>query len=238
MAEWAPKRFWKEAEVSPAEGGHTVLLDGRQVKTPAKAALVMPTAAMARAVAGEWDTQQDRVRPETMPVTRAVNSAIDRVRPQQDEVAALIAAYGDSDLICYRAEGPEALCARQCAAWDPLVDWARDALEAPLVVVAGVIYRPQPAPSVAAMRARVAGLDAFELTALHDLVSLSGSLVIGLAATEDWADPEDLWARSRIDETWQQELWGADEEAVEAAETKKAAFLQARRFFDLARNLS
>lgn len=236
MAEWAPKRFWKTASVEPTEGGHTVTLDGRPVKTPAKAALVLPTAAMARAIAAEWAAQDDKVRSETMPVTCAANSAIDRVAPQRAEVAALIAAYGESDLICYRAEGPEPLAARQAAAWDPLIDWARDALAAPLTPTCGVMHRAQPPASVAALGARVGALDPFELTALHDLVSLSGSLVIGLAAAEGWAGLDDLWARSRVDETWQEELWGVDEEAAAAAALKKQAFLRARRFYDLARD--
>ncbi|TCP40462.1 ATP12 family chaperone protein [Rhodovulum marinum] len=236
MAEWALKRFWTLAEMGEAEDGFTVLLDGRAVRTPAKAALVVPTRAMAAAIAAEWDAQEREVQPRTMPVTRAANAAIDKVRAQHEEVAALIAAYGESDLLCHRADSPAELVARQAAAWDPLLDWARDALGAPLVPTAGVIPCAQPEASLAALRARVTGLDAFALTALHDLVALSGSLVIGLAATEDAVAPvERLWEISRIDETWQEEQWGVDDEAAGIVAAKRGDFLQARRFLDLAR---
>jgi len=236
MAEWAVRRFWTAAEVAAAEDGHTVLLDGRPVRTPAKAALILPTRAMAEAAAAEWAAQDREVRPLTMPVTRAANAAIDKVRPQHAEVAALIAAYGESDLLCHRADSPAELVARQARAWDPLLDWAGEALGAPLLPTAGVIPRPQPEASLNALRARVAGLDAFALTALHDLVALSGSLVIGLAAMQDAVRPvERLWDVSRIDETWQQEQWGVDAEAAEAAAAKRRDFLQAHRFLELAR---
>ncbi|TCO71527.1 ATP12 family chaperone protein [Rhodovulum euryhalinum] len=236
MADWAPKRFWTAAEVAEAEGGFTVLLDGRPVRTPAKAPLILPTRAMAEAAAAEWDAQEREIRPQTMPVTRAANAAIDKVRAQHAEVAALIAAYGESDLICHRAEAPAGLAARQVAAWDPLLDWARAALGAPLIPTVGILPRAQPPESLAALHARVSGLDDFALTALSDLVALSGSLVIGLAAMDDAVAPiERLWEMSRIDETWQQEHWGVDAEAAEAASIRRRDFVQARRFRDLAR---
>lgn len=234
MSEWAPKRFWKAADVAETEGGFTVLLDGRAVRTPAKAAFVVPTHAMAHAVAAEWDAQGEVVDPLSMPVTRSANAALDKVTTQHPEVAALIAAYGESDLLCHRAEAPAALVARQAAAWDPLLTWARDVLGAPLKVTSGVMPCRQPADSLAVLHGRVAGMDAFVLTALHDLVGLSGSLVIGLAAIEPAAPIEQLWDVSRIDEEWQQDQWGVDSEAAEAAERKKRDFLHARRFFDLA----
>ncbi|SIO52803.1 Chaperone required for the assembly of the F1-ATPase [Rhodovulum sp. ES.010] len=236
MAEWALKRFWKAAEVAETDGGFTVHLDGRPLRTPAKAPLVMPTRAMAEAAAAEWDAQEAEVRPLTMPVTRAANAAIDRVRTHRAEVAALIAAYGESDLLCHRADSPAELVAWQEAAWGPLLAWARDALEAPLVVTSGVIPCPQPADALSALQARVAARDEFELTALHNLVGLSGSLVIGFAAMEDAVAPiEELWDLSRLDETWQERQWGVDDEAAAAAARKKEDFLQARRFADLAR---
>jgi len=233
MAEWKAKRFWKSASVAAAGEGFEVLLDGRKVKTPAKSALVLPTRAMAEAVAAEWDAQGADVAPQTMPVTRAANAAIDKVTPQFEEVAELIAAYGDSDLICYRAADPAGLTARQAEAWDPLVAWAGEALGAPLGVHIGVIHAPQPEPSLAALGARVRALTPFELTALHDLVSLSGSLVIGLAVLEGYRDAEALWQVSRIDEAWQTEAWGADEEAESVALRRRQAFLQADRFLRL-----
>lgn len=233
MSEWKPKRFWKEAAVAEAEGGYTVTLDGRAVRTPAKAPLLLPSRALAEAVAAEWDAQQDEVRPETMPFTRTANSAIDKVMVQHTEVADLLSAYGETDLLCYRAEGPDELVHRQQAAWDPLLDWAEEALGARLAPVTGVIPSPQEPAALAALAARVRGFDAFRLAAFHDLVSLSGSLVLAFAATEAIHNAETIWDLSRIDESWQAEQWGEDEEALEHTALKKQAFLDAMLFFSL-----
>lgn len=232
---WAPKRFWTEATVAEVPGGFAVRLDARAVKTPAKAPLVLPTRALAEAVAAEWQAQEGTVKPLTMPCTRSANAAIDKTGPQFAEVAAMIAAYGDSDLLCYRAEAPAGLVARQAEGWDPLLGWAAEALAAPLAPRAGIIHAPQPAASLAALSAKVAAHDAFALTALHDLVAISGSLVLGLAVSEGRLDPGAAWALSRIDETWQAELWGEDEEAAAAAAVKRADFHHAARFLGLAR---
>ena len=237
MSNWAAKRFWKEATPVEEEGAFTVRLDGRPVKTPAKAALRLPTRALAEAVAADWDAQQDKVDPSIMPVTRSANAAIDKVTVQFDEVAEMIAAYGDSDLLCYRADSPAGLAARQAEAWDPLLDWAAARFGARLVSTTGVMHVAQPAPALAPLAAEVRAQDSFALTALHDLVGLSGSLVIGLAALENWEGPDALWARSRIDETWQEEQWGIDEEAAAQAAHKKAEFLHALRFFQLSRSV-
>lgn len=236
MTAWKAKRFWQTARAVKADGGFAVELDGRPIRTPAKAALILPTAAMAAAVAAEWDAQEGEVRPATMPVTRAANAAIDKVRVRRAEVAGLIAAYGDGDLLCYRAEAPETLVARQAAAWDPLLDWAAERFGARLTAVAGVVHVPQPGEAIARLTAPVRALDPFCLTALHDLVGLSGSLVIGLAAIGDAAGIEALWRASRIDETWQQEQWGIDEDARAQAVAKESDFLAAKRFHDLARD--
>ena len=130
MSEWALKKFWKKAEVVTEANGFTVTLDGRGVRTPAKARLVVPTEALAREIANEWQAQEDRVNPATMPFARMANSALDKVASQHAEVADMLAAYGDSDLLCYRAEAPEGLAERQRAAWDPLLDWAAATLGA------------------------------------------------------------------------------------------------------------
>lgn len=235
MSGWKAKRFWKEANVVSDATGYTVELDGRPVRTPAKAALSLPTRAMAEAVAAEWDAQEDEVRPDTMPVTRAANAAIDKVRVQFDEVAKMIADYGDSDLLCYRAAEPQELVRRQAEAWDPLLEWAERRHGSRLVPVTGVIHAPQDAQALRALARQVEAMDPFRLTALHDLVALSGSLVIGLAAVEDFADMATLWRLSRIDETWQEEQWGVDEEARAKAVAKENEFFAAKRFHDLAR---
>lgn len=233
MSGWKAKRFWKEATAVPADGGWTVRLDNRPVKTPAKALLVVPTESLARAIAAEWDAQQGEVRPETMPFTRAANSAIDKVATQLPEVVEIVAAYGGTDLLCYRATGPEPLIRRQADGWDALLDWAADHLGARLVQTAGVMHIAQDAAALDALTARVGALSPFQLAAFHDLVALSGSLILAFAVTEGRLDPEAAWQLSRIDEAWQIEQWGEDEEAAILTASRHEAFLQAARFFAL-----
>lgn len=233
MSGWTAKRFWKAVTVSPSGAGYAVHLDQRAVKTPAKRPLILPTRAMAEAVAAEWAAQEGVIRPEGMPCTRSANSAIDKVAPQFDEVVSLIAAYGDADLICYRAMGPEALIARQQAGWDPLVEWSAVALGAPLLVASGVMHIAQPPASLAHLQAAVRALSPFELAAFHDLVAISGSLVLAFAVIRGRLGAEAAWALSRIDEDWQAELWGRDEEAAETAALKRSAFLGSARFYGL-----
>lgn len=230
---WKPKRFWQAATAEPVEGGFTVRLDGRPVKTPAKAPLLVPTLAMAQVLAAEWDAQQGELRPETMPASRAANSAIDKVAPQFAEVAEMIAAYGGTDLLCYRAEGPEPLVARQAAGWDPLLEWARQQYGTPLVATAGVIHIAQPPGSLAALSAVVHAQTPFQLAALHDLVAITGSLVLGLAVAAGRLTAQTAFDLSRIDEHWQIEQWGPDEEAQALESARHQALCDAARFYQL-----
>lgn len=231
MSEWAAKRFWTEVSVASTGGGFSVLLDGRPIRTPGRAPLDLPTEALAEAMAAEWAAQEGTVDPRTMPVTRTANSAIDKVRPQQEAVADMLAAYGETDLLCHRADRPPELVARQAAAWDPLLDWAAEVFGGRLRVTAGVMPAPQDAALLLRLRDGVRALSAFELAAFHDLVSLSGSLVIGFATARGHRPAEALWEVSRIDESWQAEQWGEDAEAAKDAEGKRDAFLHAARFY-------
>lgn len=233
MADWEAKRFWKAALAVPEAGGFTVHLDGRAVRTPAKRPLILPTERLAAAIAAEWDAQEGRIRPETMPYTRAANSAIDKVAPQRDAVIDELAGYGGTDLLCYRAPGPAPLIARQAAAWEPLLEWAHATLGAPLVVTTGVIPVAQPGASLTQLRARVAAHSAFHLAALHDLVAISGSLILALAVAEGRLTPDAAFAASRIDEVWQAEQWGDDDEAAATEALRAEAFHNAGRFFAL-----
>ncbi len=233
MTEWAAKRFWKAAEVTDAGSGYGVALDGRPVRTPGKALLTVPTRALAEEVAAEWNAQDEKIDPLSMPFTRSANSALEKVTPQHDEVAAMLAGYGETDLICYRAEGPQPLIDRQAEHWDPLLDWAETALGARLNVASGIMPVEQDPAALDRLAAQVRSFDPFRLTGFHDLVALSGSLVIGFAVTNGFRGAEEAWRLSRIDEDWQIEEWGADEEAAEAAAAKQAAFLHAARFFAL-----
>lgn len=236
MSGWAKKRFWKETSVAEVEGGFTVELDGRRVKTPAKAPLTLPTRAMAEAIAAEWQAQEDEIDPRTMPVTRSANAAIDKVAIQHGEVADMLAEYGGSDLLCYRAAQPVELVARQAERWDPMLDWAERTLGARLQPVSGIMHVAQDDAALSHLRDQVHAMSNFELAAFHDLVSLSGSLVLGFAAVHQERPIEALWTLSRLDEEWQEEQWGVDEEAAEQAGIKKQAFLHAERFFRLAGN--
>jgi chaperone required for assembly of F1-ATPase len=233
MSGWAARRFWKTASAVAVDGGFAVHLDTRPLRTPLKLPLVLPTLALAEAVAGEWQVQGETVNPALMPYTRTANSAIDKVAPQHGEVAAMLAAYGDSDLLCYRAEEPAELVARQAQAWDPLLDWADKALGAPLIATVGVMHVDQPAESLEALSARVQALTPFQLSAFHDLVALSGSLVLAFAVTGQRLSADDAWNLSRVDEDWQISLWGEDEEAAEMTALKREAFVQADRFYAL-----
>jgi len=230
---WAPKRFWKQAEVVAAENGFTVSLDGRSLKTPAKTAFWVPTQALADAIAAEWQAQDGKVKPETMPYTRTANSALDKVHPQFAAVADMLAAYGGSDLLCYRAEAPQELIARQQAAWDPLLEWSKAEFGAELTVTFGIMPIDQPAPSLRLLADAVHGLTPFQLAAFHDLVAITGSLILGLAMARGQLAPDAAFDLSRIDEAWQIDLWGEDEEAAESEAIKRESVRQAARFFTL-----
>jgi len=232
MSGWAQKRFWKQVSVAESDGGFAVELDGRRVKTPAKAPLAVPTRRMADAIAAEWDAQTESVDPGTMPCTRSANAAIDKVTHQHSEVADMLAEYGDSDLLCYRADTPAELTLRQAREWDPALDWAAEALGARLQPRAGVLHQPQDPAALEILRGKVHAMTPFQLAAFHDLVGISGSLVLGFAAALGWRGADEIWQLSRLDERWQEEQWGVDEEAQAAAEVKRQEFLHAKRFYD------
>ncbi|MEM8849236.1 MAG: ATP12 family protein [Pseudomonadota bacterium] len=234
MTDWKARRFWDKANVEPVVAGFAVRLDGRPVRTPLKTELAVPSHALAEGIAEEWRAQVEIVDPRSMPLTRAANATLDKVMPQRAEVAAGLSDYGGSDLLCYRAEGPDGLIARQVDAWDPLLDWAARRFGVQLVTTSGVMPAQQPRAGLTILQSYVAGLTPWELTALSEFVSLSGSLVLGLAIL-DGQDADDIWARSRVDETWQAEQWGQDEEEAARVAVKRADFLQACRYLDLLR---
>lgn len=234
MSEWKAKRFWAKATVETAEGGFAVHLDGRPVRSPLKTLIALPSRALAGGIAAEWDAQAEVIDPLSMPLTRAANATLDKVVPQQAEVAANLAEYGGTDLLCYRAAGPDTLVARQAEAWDPMLEWADTELGARLSVTQGIMHVTQPANAVEALRARVAALSPWELTALSEFVTLSGSLVLGLAAMSGQPSAR-LWPLSRIDEQWQIDQWGEDAEEAARVAVKAAAFAQAERYLGLLR---
>lgn len=233
MSVWAPKRFWKQAETAAQQQGFTVLLDGRAIKTPAKAPFWVPTHALALEVAAEWQAQAEKVRPETMPFTRTANSALDKVTPQFEAVADMLAAYGGSDLLCYRATAPQELVQRQVDLWDPLIGWAKERYGTSLVVTQGVMPVAQEAGCARIFQQEVRALTPFQLAAFHDLVAISGSLILAFAIAQGRLSADEGFDLSRVDETWQAELWGVDEDAAESEAVKRQSLAHAARFFAL-----
>lgn len=221
------KRFWKAARVEQVEGGWLVRLDERPVRTPARRLCVVPVAAMADGIAAEWNAQGERIDPLSMPLTRAASTCLDRVLPELESVQRQVAAYGGTDLLCYRAPEPAELAARQARGWDPLLDWAADALGARLAVGEGVMHVAQPPETVERLADEVRALDGWELTAVSELTTLSGSLVLALAVCHGRIDAAEAWRLSRIDEQWNIEQWGEDAEAAAQAARREADFMAA-----------
>lgn len=213
------KRLYTRVETRVADRGWDIALDGKPMRTPGKNEFVVPSAALAAAIAAEWDAQREEIRPATMPVTRLAATAIDWTAAQRDLVVDEIAKYAATDLVCYRADHPPGLAARQQAVWQPLVDWARLRYDAALAVTTGIIPATQSPATLRAFGAIVAAQDDFRLTALHTLTAASGSLVIALALTEGRLDAEAAFAASQLDETFQIEAWGED---VDAAVRRRA----------------
>ena len=221
MAEWSKKRNWKRALVSSRDGLWGIALDGNPLKSPAKKLVELPAHAAAELVAREWDEQNCSVDLESMPFSRLAYSAIDKVAPLHEQVAAEIAGYGESDLICYRAESPPELVARQESSWQPLLAWCKNEIGANLHSTRGVAFVAQPESSLSKLNQAVSSLNAFELAAIFEFVSLTGSLVLGLAVERGFVRPDEAWQASRVDEDWQLEKWGNDAEALESAESRK-----------------
>jgi chaperone required for assembly of F1-ATPase len=227
------KRFWTEVAVVEQEGGWGIALDGRPVRTPARAPLVMPGKPLADAIAQEWLEAGEDVDPRAMPLTGLANAAIDRVAPDRLAFAAGLARYAEADLACYRAQGPGALVERQSASWDELLGWARRRFDVDFVTTDGLIHVAQPSATVERLTQAVAALDAFHLAGLSPLVTLGGSLVAALAVLEGAIAPEAAWDSVTLDEHWQRDQWGSDAEAEAALENKRRDFLAAARFLSL-----
>ena len=227
------KRFWKSAAVADVPGGFAVELDGRRVKTPARAELIVPARPLADAIAGEWNDCAEEVDPRAMPLTGLANAAIDRIAPGKDAFAAGLARYAESDLTCYRAEGPQTLVKRQAESWDALLGWARRRYDVDFATCSGVMHVAQPEETLRKLGHAVSALDAFRLAGLSPLVTIGGSLVAGLAVLEKMMPATDAWEAVSLDDRWQMEQWGADAEGQAALDARRRDFLAGARFLEL-----
>lgn len=221
------KRFWRQVSV---DDDRVIRLDDRPVRTPGRTPLALPTRAAAEAVAAEWAAVADMVDPRAMPLTGLANAAIDRIAPDPAHFAEGLARYGESDLLCYRADDPAELAARQAATWDPVIAWARARYDIAVETTAGIIHRPQPPATLARLGDAVAALDPFAMAALSPLVTLTGSLLLALALVEEAFDADTIWAAAHVDEDWQVERWGEDILAAERRTARRAEFDAALRF--------
>lgn len=227
------KRFWTSAEVVPEDSGWAVALDGKPLRTPARQPLLLPSRPLADAIAGEWNSAEETVDPRAMPLTGLSNAAIDRIAPDVEGFAAGLAAYGESDLTCYRAGHPAELAERQCRSWDELLGWARRRFDVDFETTCGVTHVAQPRATIERLRQAIAALDPFRLAGLSPLVTISGSLVAGLAVLEGAFPVEKIWDWVTIDERWQAEQWGADPDAEAALGNRHRDFAAAATFLAL-----
>ena len=224
------KRFYKDVAVEDADGqGAALRLDG-------KSALTLPTRALAEAIAEEWRAQGERIDPLTMPLTRLANSAIDGLVGREQAVIDDMMAHAGSDLVCYRARAPQALVEAQEKHWDPVLAWAKDALGAPLFLAEGMVHVAQPEASLARLKERFAGRDAFSLAALHVMTALTGSALLALAVAEGRLTPQQAWDAAHVDEDWQISQWGEDAEAAERRKNRRRDFDAAVKTLALSRD--
>ncbi|GAA0538378.1 chaperone required for assembly of F1-ATPase [Rhizomicrobium palustre] len=226
------KRFYKAVSVSAAP--YQILLDGKAVKTPMRLALTLPSQALAEAVAEEWRGQGEEIKPDTMPLTKLANTALDRVSELREEVIHQIAAYANDNL-CYRADAPADLAARQKAEWDPLLKWAEKRYGVSFEIRSGVTHFSQSFETVEALYAALTGYDDFALAALHNAATILASLVLTLALAEQRLSAEEAFALSQLEERYQAEQWGEDEEAAQRTEALRTELIAAETFLRLAK---
>jgi len=233
MSEWKQKRFWKNVYVDSSKVGYFIKLDEKILKTPAKKKMVLPTEALANKVALEWDQQVEEIDPITMPFTKSANAVLDKVSEQYEEVSSLLSEYGETDLLYYRADSPSELQKRQKTGWDPIVKWAENTFEVQINCGTGIVYIPQNEKLFSETRKQINNLSIFELMAFYDMVSITGSLILSLAIINKRLSAQQAYQLSRIDEQWQLEQWGEDEEAKVASNQKNIAILHSEEFFAL-----
>jgi chaperone required for assembly of F1-ATPase len=204
------RRFYNAAAVETRDNGHAIVLDGRPVRTPGRNPLQLPTRQLADAIAAEWEAQAETIEPATMPLTQLASTALDRIAPQPAAVAAQVARYAETDLVCYRADHPETLVQRQHALWSPLLRWLQASYAAKLVVTEGIRPIPQPAAAIAAVQKALAAFPTFKLAAISSVTGATGSVVIALALADGEITSDQAAEAAFVDERYQMEIWGSD----------------------------
>lgn len=225
------KRFYATVSVRPEGDAFAVYLDAHRLRSPRGAPLLLPARPLADAIAREWEAQDERITPEHMPLTRLVNAATDRTSAEPEATVKRLAAYGETDLLCHWAEYPEELIVRQRSAWQPMLDWAAEALQVRLRAVAGISTRPQETGSLDTLKRHLNAFDPLSLTAAEAAASVTGSIILTLALAYGRLDAGETWRISRVDEDYQMEKWGEDEEAVRQAEIRRTALDAAAMVF-------
>jgi chaperone required for assembly of F1-ATPase len=231
----APRRFYKSAGIAPVEGGWGIQLDGKPLRTPAKRPLILPTEALAAAIAGEWQAQSEKINPGSMPLMQFAATAIDRLADDRSGLIEEIAGYGRSDLICYRADEPPSLVQRQEERWQPLIAWAAERYDITLNITVGIVAVEQSSHTLATFRRVLEACDLFALTALAGATTAAGSLVIALAMAEDRLSADEAADAAMLDELFQAEKWGSDPEAEQRRAAIRADLAAAKRFHALSR---
>ena len=228
-----PKRFYKTVAVTDQLG---IALDGRNVKTPLKATLVMPTRVLAEAVAAEWDAQADVINPHAMPLTKLANTAIDRAISEKSRIAAEILSFASSDMVCYRAESPAGLVQRQTAHWDPIIAWAKADLNVEFTTVSTITHKRQSPAALQALEVHITSLDPFSFVAIHNLATLTGSALLAAITAAGKITANAAWLAANVDEDWQIETWGEDAEASARRAGRLNEFSACVTFVNLAHN--
>lgn len=230
-----PKRFYKEVTLEVEGESHKILLDGRVIKTPMKETLAVKTEALAKAIQGEWAGQGEEIDSETMILTKLANTGIDRVAPRRADILAELVSYGGNDLLCYRATEPNSLVELERKVWDPVLNWFSDQHDIRMQLAAGVIHVAQEAIELEKLEALYDQFDEFALTALHNMTTMLGSALLPLALIlGDW-EHEEVWSAAHLEEDFQIQRWGQDEQAQNRREIRHGEFLETYKFYQLSR---
>tara|TARA_B100000795_G_C22799203_1_gene440921 strand:- start:14 stop:721 length:708 start_codon:yes stop_codon:yes gene_type:complete len=225
------KRFWKKATVVEVSGGYGIELDGQRVQTPSKLPLIVVFRVIADAIASEWMAQVNLVNPSAMPATRMANSVIDKVILNQNAIIEMLTEYSGSDLLCYRATSPQSLIDAQGIVWDPLLDWSAKTNLAPMNVASGIMHVEQPVTSIDVYRSKLKEMNPYQLAGVHDLITISGSVIISMALISNHFSIDEAWTAASVDEIWQEKQWGSDMEAKEVRAKKRLDFEFAFNFW-------